>query len=135
MAKYVARVPIGNNSFRYFYSAEEYGAYKDHKNKAAAAKVKKGKGKTKKGSGGVKIPKGHVATASPGSVISGYNGTGKPENISDAAWNKLTKMWGTTYSAQKSEKKPKKTSLRTKLVYSLDRRNMAKKSKHSAGHF
>lgn len=127
MAKYVAKVPIGNNSFRYFYSAAEYGAFKGLKNKATAAvKLKKSKTKSKNG-GTVKIPKGHVATASPGSVISGYNGTGKPEKMSDEAWAKLKKMWGTTYTAPDS-KKPKKakTVLNTRLQYAFPRRRKSK---------
>lgn len=128
MAKYVARIPVGANSFRYFYSAEEYASYKTQRNKGAAAgKLKKSKTKPKKAGSGIGIPKGHVAMANPGSVISGYNGTGKPEKMSDEAWAKLKKMWGTTYTAPDS-KKPKKakTVLNTRLQYAFPRRRKSK---------
>lgn len=134
MAKYIAKVPIGGNSFRYFYSAEEYGAYKAQKNKPAAA-VKLKKSKIKKRSVVGKIPSGHVATASVGQVVSGYNGTGKPKNMSDEDWKEYNKLWSTANTMPKAKKKPKKTSLRTKLIYSFVRRNMAGKSKHSSGRF
>ena len=126
MAKYVARIPVGANSFRYFYSAEEYASYKAQRNKGAAAgKLKKSK--TKKGSGGVKIPSGHIATASAGKVVSGYNGTGKPEKMSNEAWEKLKKMWDTTYTAPDSNKPKKaKTVLNARLRYAFPRRRKSK---------
>lgn len=144
MAKYVAKVPIGGNSFRYFYSAEEYGAYKEQKSKAMAAaaeaRIRKGKkkdlpgGSKKRGrSGGIKIPTGHITKASVGKVITGYNGSGKPEGMSDAKWATVKKMWGTTFGTKK--KRPAQGSAAGQLALAIIKKKRERKSKHSSGNF
>lgn len=107
--KYIARVPLGNNTFRYFYTPQEIQAYKTERrkvlskwgkvesledeeettNKTANKKQTKKKETKKKKSGG------HFKVASTGRILTGYRAGGeKPKGVSDEYWDQLQKAWG-----------------------------------------
>jgi RNase H-fold protein (predicted Holliday junction resolvase) len=106
--KYIARVPLGNNTFRYFYTPQEIQAYKTERRKVLSkwGKVesledekettnKTAKKNTKKKETKKKKSGGHFKVASTGRILTGYRAGGeKPKGVSDEYWDLLQKAWG-----------------------------------------
>jgi hypothetical protein len=101
--KYIARVPLGNNTFRYFYTPQEIQAYKTERRKVLSkwGKVesledeKETTNKTTKKKETKKKSGGHFKVASTGRILTGYRaGGGKPKGVSDEYWDQLQKAWG-----------------------------------------
>lgn len=106
--KYIARVPLGNNTFRYFYTPQEIQAYKTERRKVLSkwGKVesledekettnKTAKKNTKKKETKKKKSGGHFKVASTGRILTGYRAGGeKPKGVSDEYWDQLQKAWG-----------------------------------------
>lgn len=104
MAKYIAKVPSAGGTFRYIYKQEELTAHNAKKSKGKSKTLDKIKKKKK----GMFLPTGHMATSSPGSVISGYTPGGeKPSKYTDEEWAKLQELWFPKRQANASVQKKK----------------------------
>lgn len=111
MAKYIAKVPSVGGKFRYIYKQEELTAHNAKKSKGNGkgdSKASDKKSKKKKTGKGIFVPSGHIASSSPGSVISGYTPGGeKPSKYTDEEWAKLQELWFPKRQANASVQKKK----------------------------
>ena len=140
--KYIARVPLGNNTFRYFYTPQEIQAYKTERrkvlskwgkvesledekettNKTAKKNTKKKEAKKKSG--------GHFKVASTGRILTGYRAGGeKPKGVSDEYWDQLQKAWGfkkadgSPVARVKRKKSKSKAKSKTKKALKKERKS------------
>lgn len=135
--RYYIKIPTGNNKFKYFYSAEEYNAYRRGKDPGVGDSEQKKAKKQKSSKNGRRIPEGHMAPSNPGSIIRGYQPGVKPGYMSDEQWEYYQKLWNTTYVADKDlprqaapQKKSKlamrfKIKAKKKAAYTAVRRSAA----------
>lgn len=132
--RYIARVPLGGDKFRYFYTPQQVAAYKaekkrkqvggdsiervkdsDKKKKDRAVKI--GSGAKGGGGGGASSSNYHFVKSKIGEKVKGYRaGEGKPEGMSDELWERYQKLWGTKYTSISKKRKGiirRKTSTNT----------------------
>ena len=142
--KYIARVPLGNNTFRYFYTPQEIQAYKTERRKVLSkwgkvesledekettnktANKNQTKKNTKKKETKKKKPGGHFKVASTGRILTGYRAGGeKPKGVSDEYWDQLQKAWGfkkadgSPVARVKRKKSKSKTTAKSKTQKAL----------------
>lgn len=150
--RYIARVPLGGDKFRYFYTPQQIAAYKaekkrkqglgdsiervkdsDKKKKDRAIKI----GSRAKGGGSASSSNYHFVKSKIGEKVKGYRvGEGKPEGMSDELWERYQKLWGNKItSSSRSDKVKKKRKDITKRsgaqvsksLYEIRRRRKKKK--------
>lgn len=148
--RYIARVPLGGDKFRYFYTPQQVAAYKaekkrkqglgdsiervkdsDEKKKDKAVKI----GSGAKGGGGASSSNYHFVKSKIGEKVKGYRaGEGKPEGMSNELWERYQKLWGFASSSivkakrKKSKSKPKDTVKKSNAGNTATSGQRAKKS-------
>jgi hypothetical protein len=151
--RYIARVPLGGDKFRYFYTPQQVAAYKAEKKRKqglgdSIERVKDSDRKKKDravkigswangGGGGASSGNYHFVKSKIGEKVKGYRvGEGKPEGMSDELWERYQKLWGTKYTSiskkDKVKKKRKDIAKRSsaqvsKSLYEIRRRRKKKK--------
>jgi hypothetical protein len=148
--RYIARVPLGGDKFRYFYTPQQVAAYKaekkrkqvggdsiervkdsDKKKKDRAVKI--GSGAKGGGGGGASSSNYHFVKSKIGEKVKGYRaGEGKPEGMSDELWERYQKLWGfassSTVKAKRKKSKSKDTVKKSNVRNTTTSGQRAKKS-------